>query len=303
MKGNKNQNQNPNQNPNHLVTENPKYAINNVDNYYKNINYSYHDILTKFVSSLTEYLKLISEKIHIKKTDCYKFIIERGVDTISHVFSIILYYTKNLDLAFYHSQKAYYFYIEFIEQISDDNVTFLQLSSKDATTFVYKKTIYEINNDYKKIATELTNDDKSILKYVDTYMYIYKTLIHTFLNSSENINTSNTSNTSKNKSIDMFCSKLLTIHNLDANKSKIKQCYLDCIYLFTNLLAYKQNMATDLNSSFTLLEDIFKHFILLSVSRKKQIDDKIIKKNIHLYFQEEIEFEQIFTNITPFVKP
>jgi hypothetical protein len=252
---------------------------------------------------LTEYLKLISEKIHIKKTDCYKFIIERGVDTISHVFSIILYYTKNLDLAFYHSQKAYYFYIEFIEQISDDNVTFLQLSSKDATTFVYKKTIYEINNDYKKIATELTNDDKSILKYVDTYMYIYKTLIHTFLNSSENINTSNTSNTSKNKSIDMFCSKLLTIHNLDANKSKIKQCYLDCIYLFTNLLAYKQNMATDLNSSFTLLEDIFKHFILLSVSRKKQIDDKIIKKNIHLYFQEEIEFEQIFTNITPFVKP
>jgi hypothetical protein len=61
-------------------------------------------------------------------------------------------------------------------------------------------------------------------------------------------------------------------------------------------------MATDLNSSFTLLEDIFKHFILLSVSRKKQIDDKIIIKNIHLYFQEEIEFEQIFTNITPFVK-
>ena len=296
MKGNKNQSQN--QNPNHLVTENPKYAINNVDNYYKNINYSYHDILTKFVSSLTEYLKLISEKIHIKKTDCYKFIIERGVDTISHVFSIILYYTKNLDLAFYHSQKAYYFYIEFIEQISDDNVTFLQLSSKDATTFVYKKTIYEINNDYKKIATELTNDDKSILKYVDTYMYIYKTLIHTFLNSTENINI----NTSKNKSIDMFCSKLLTIHNLDANKSKIKQCYLDCIYLFTNLIAYKQNMATDLTSSFTLIEDIFNHFISLSVSRKKQLNDKIIKKNIHLYFQEEIEFEQIFTNIIPIVK-
>jgi lipopolysaccharide export LptBFGC system permease protein LptF len=215
-----------------------------------------------------------------------------------------LYYTKNLDLAFYHSQKAYYFYIEFIEQISDDNVTFLQLSSKDATTFVYKKTIYEINNDYKKIATELTNDDKSILKYVDTYMYIYKTLIHTFFNSTENINinTSNTSKTSKNKSIDMFCSNLLTIHNLDANKSKIKQCYLDCIYLFTNLLAYKQNMATDLNSSFTLIEDIFNHFISLSVSRKKQLNDKIIKKNIHLYFQEEIEFEQIFTNIIPIVK-
>jgi hypothetical protein len=229
-------------------------------------------------------LVLISEKIHINKTDCYKFIIERGVDTISHVFSILLYYTKNLDLAFYHSQKAYYFYIEFIEQISDDNVTFLQLSSKDATTFVYKKTIYEINNDYKKIANELTNDEKSILKYVDTYMYIYKTLVQILL-----------SNQNQNKGFDTFSSKLLTIHNLDANKSKIKQCYLDCIYLFTNLLAYKQNVATDLNITFTLLQYIFKNFI--SLSRKKQINDKIIKQNIYLYFQEEIELEQIFTTL------
>jgi hypothetical protein len=301
MKGNKNPNQN------YLVTENPKYAINNVDNYYKNINYSYHDILTKFVSSLTEYLVLVSEKIHIKKTDCYNFIIERGVDTISHVFSIILYYTKNLDLAFYHSQKAYYFYIEFIEQISDDNVTFLQLSSKDATTFVYKKTIYEINNDYKKNVNELTNDEKSILKYVDTYMYIYKILVQIFLSNQNNQNNqNNTENTNKNKNkyVDTFCHKLLTIHNLDANKSKIKQSYLDCIYLFTNLLAYKQNVVTDLNSTFTLVENIFKHFISISVSvsKKKQIDDKIIKQNIHLYFQEEIDFEQIFTAITPFVK-
>ena len=94
----------------------------------------------------------------MKNYECFIFIIERGIETIMHVFSMLFYYTKNLDLTFYHSQKAYYFYIEFIEQISDDNVSFLQLSSRDATTFVYKKTLYEINIEYKKTMNELTNE-------------------------------------------------------------------------------------------------------------------------------------------------
>lgn len=270
MKGHKNSN--------HLVTENPKYAISNIDNYCSNICYSIHDILTKFVSLLIEYMKIILEKIHMKKIDCYKFIIERGMDTITHVFSIILYYTKNLDLAFYHSQKAYYFYIEFIEQISDDNITFLQLSSKDATTFVYKKTIYEINNDYKKTMNELTNEEKSILKYIDTYICIYKDIIHNFLNN----------NTIYNETqIQPFLEKILTIHNLDPSKNKIKKQYLDCIYLFTNLLAYKE---TNMNKFLTIVEEFMKHFI----TKKKQLDDKNIKKNIYTYFDEEISFDDIF---------
>jgi hypothetical protein len=262
---------------NHLVTENPKYAINNLDNYHTNISYYTHDILTKFVSLLTEYMTIILEKIHMKNLDCYKFIVERGIDTISHVFSIMLYYTKNLDLTFYHSQKAYYFYIEFIEQISDDNVTFLQLSSKDATTFVYKKTIYEINNDYKKSITDLTNEEKSILKYVDTYTCIYKNIIYCFLNNIEIY---------KGSQIKPFLDKILTIHNLDPNKNKIKKQYLDCIYLFTNLLAYKE---TNVNVFFQMIEEFARHFL----SKKKQLDDKIIKKNIYMYFNGDIEFEEI----------
>jgi len=178
---------------------------------------------------------LIFEMINMKNIDCYKYIIERGIETIIHVFSFLLYYTKNIDLTFYHSQKAYYFYIEFIEQISDDNVTFLQLSSRDATTFVYKKTIYEINNEYKKTFGELTNSEKSILEYFDTYVYIYKNLIHFYIYNPDFINTS------KEKYIKKCCQNLVSINNLDINKNKIKKNYLDCIYLFTNLLAYKQN--------------------------------------------------------------
>jgi hypothetical protein len=88
--------------------------------------------------------------VHLKNPTCNKFIIVRGLETVSHVFNNILYYSKNIDLAFYHGQKAFYFYVEFIEQISDDQHTFLQLNSRDATMFVYKKTLFDINNEYRK---------------------------------------------------------------------------------------------------------------------------------------------------------
>ena len=148
---------------NHLVTENPQYALNNVDNYKLNFECSLQDILTKFVSVIVEYMRFMSEKISMKNKHYYRFIFERGVETLSHVFINTLYFTKNLDLSFYHSQKAYYFYIEFIEQISDENVTFLQLSSRDAILFVYKKTIYEINQEYKKTILDPSNEDKATL--------------------------------------------------------------------------------------------------------------------------------------------
>jgi hypothetical protein len=122
-------------------------------------------------------MRLISEKINIKNKQYYIFIFERGIETLIHIFSMIFYYTKNLELTFYHSQKAYYFYIEFIEQISDDNITFLQLSSRDALMFVYKKTIFEINNDHKKTNIYSTDEERKIISYIDTNIPIYKKLV------------------------------------------------------------------------------------------------------------------------------
>ena len=126
-----------------------KFLLYNISNYKPNIENSVTEILTKFVSIIVEYVRLISKKISMKNKTHYKYIFERGLETVIHVFSVTFYYTKNLDITVYHSQKAIYFYVEYIEQISDDNITFLQLSSRDAVLFVYKKTIYDLNNEYK----------------------------------------------------------------------------------------------------------------------------------------------------------
>ena len=248
-----------------LVIENPQYSLNNVDNYKPNFQSSVQDILTKIVSVIIEYMKFMSEKIRMKNKHYYRFIFERGVETVIHVFTNILFYTKNFDLAFYHSQKAYYFYIEFIEQISDENVTFLQLSSRDAILFVYKKTIFEINQEYKKSLPELSSDDKNIMTTMDTYISIYKKIIrHIFSDPDFNY-------TNNIEHINKCCGKLKTLTE-ELNKLKSKKNYLENIYLFTNLLVDKQIKLIDL---FELLLDFIKR-----IQTRKKIDPLSVRNNI-----------------------
>ena len=90
---------------------------------------------------------------------------------------MLLLYTKNLELVNYHCQKSYYYYVEFIGQIGDDNHSFLQLNSKDATLFVYKKTIFEINNDFKKMFDSPSGSQLQLIENVRSLTNIYNCII------------------------------------------------------------------------------------------------------------------------------
>ena len=260
----------------HLVIENPQYSLSNVDNYKPIFMSSVQDILTKFVSVIIEYMKFMSEKIRMKNKHYYRFIFERGVETLIHVFINTLYFTKNLDLSFYHSQKAYYFYIEFIEQISDENITFLQLSSRDAILFVYKKTIYEINQDYKKTMADLSNEDNTILMTMDTYIALYKNIIHyIFLDPEFNY-------TNNIEHINKCCDKLKLLTD-EFNKLKNKRNYLECIYLFTNLLVDKQ---IKLSTFFNLILEFTRR-----LQTRKKIDEQGVCKNMLLEF--DLDFNDV----------
>ena len=106
------------------------YCLKNEKNINKTLTYNINQIITKYILLLRGYLMFISEKlITIKNKENYCFILLRGLDTITSVFTMLLYNTNNLELAYYHSQKSYFYYIEFIEQISDENRSFLMLNS------------------------------------------------------------------------------------------------------------------------------------------------------------------------------
>ena len=247
-----------------LVTaEYSQYLLNNVDNYKTIIQNTSCEILTKIIKVLIEYMRLISEKINIKNKQYYIFIFERGIETLIHIFSIIFYYTKNLELSFYHTQKAYYFYIEFIEQISDDTITFLQLSSRDALMFVYKKTIFEINNDIKKKCIPLTKDEQIIISYIDENIPIYKKLVSFILTHKE------FKYENKLEYINICCDKIqeLTIILNRYNKK-------ESIYLFINLL---ENKNKNLDSVISICQ-FFKLLEEFIINLKKQFKEKINKK-------------------------
>jgi hypothetical protein len=248
------------------LSENSNYVLYNVSNYKANIDNSVQEILNKFVTAIIEYMRFISEKITMKNKPYYKFIFERGIETLMHIFSTIFYYTKNLELTFYHTQKAYYFYIEFIEQISDDNITFLQLSSRDAILFVYKKTIYDLNNEYKKNIKEPTSDEKNILSFINSYTYIYKNIVQFIINHKD------FKYETKMDYINLCCDCIEFISET-LNKTKIKKGSIDCIYLFTNLLADKK---IEIKEFFSLLEEFIR-----KINIKKKIDDKTIKNKIY----------------------
>ena len=75
-------------------------------------------IYQKFTNMIKEYLKMVENTEFIKNVDNSKYIINIGLNTIIHVFKIILIKTTNIDLAYYYSQKSYYCYLEYVEQMN-----------------------------------------------------------------------------------------------------------------------------------------------------------------------------------------
>ena len=166
------------------------YSLTNLNNYNKNFDYKINEVIEKYILLSNEFLKFILEIIQItqlKKStgasgeNSNKFVIIRGYETVTNIFNIILYYTKNLDLTFYHCQKAYYYYTEFIEQISNVDHVFLQLNSRDASTYVYKKTLFELDDAKKKIMPPSSNNTKILIENIDEYTKIFKNIFEFLL--------------------------------------------------------------------------------------------------------------------------
>jgi len=264
-----------------------EYLLHNVENYRSTIQNTPQEILTKFTEVIIEYMRLIAEKINIKNKQYYIFIFERGIETLIHIFSIIFYYTKNLELTFYHSQKAFYVYVEFIEQISDDNITFLQLSSKDALMFVYKKTIFEINNERKKICPPLTPDEHVIISYIDAHMHIYKKLV-SFILLYKDFKYEN-----KLNYINMCCDKIqkiatTTTTTTTINKNKIKNNFLlkeECISAFISFLTNKQTEIISIDIFFDILNKFIEQFKQKKKVNEKKIINKLCELNINNDFK------------------
>ena len=223
------------------------HILQNSDNYCDIYSHNTHEIFVKYTAIINEYISQYSENIKIKNIEYYTYVLNKGIETLCHIFKTILLYTKNLNITYVQCQKAVYYYIEFICQIGESSHSFLQLNSKDATLFVYKKTIFEINNEIIKDFTAIVGTC-SVLTNIDLLTNIYN---KTIVAISNNCNCNNITDRSafKNKLIQNIsyyttelAKNLLNLH-LDCT-DKIYEEKLYTTSLFNNFLLSTDNQNT-----------------------------------------------------------
>ena len=244
------------------------FSLQNLDNYRKNIDNTTCEITEKYYTLISEYYKFITENIKVKNTDFSRFIITRGLDTITNVFNNIFYYTKNIDLTYFHCQKSFYFYVEFVGQISEDEKMFLQLSSRDATTYVYKKTIYEINSEIKKNQTANININtiNQQLAIINSYINIYKSFLYKIIQSSD----LNNNNTFYIEIFEKICKKI--------NKTNLNK---ENVVLLNNIIDKLYFEINDIDYFFNTIQEFLK--------KMKHTHLKKYEKKIYLSIEEMTE--------------
>jgi hypothetical protein len=242
-----------------------------LDNYRKNIDNTTSEITEKYYMLIAEYFKFITENIKVKNSNFAKFIITRGLDTITNVFNSIFYYTKNIDLTYFHCQKSFYFYVEFVGQISEDEKMFLQLSSRDATLYVYKKTIFEINSECKNTnePSKLINDQIAI---INSYINIYKTMVYKIIQSDRN----NINNNLYIETFEKICKKINKT-NLNNENIVLLNDIMDKFYFIID---------NDIDYFFDILQEFTKK---MKLSHLKKYEKKMSLEELSIKLNETPE--------------
>ena len=194
-----------------------------------------------------------SIKLIYSKNNLYYYLFDKGINTIAHIFKILLINTKNVKLVNYYCIKSIHYYIEFIEQNNrqaDDKIRYTH-----ASLFSYGNTIYKLNKSYRKTAMNIadetvayiihTNEEQElvILKNVEIMIDLYNTQITGAQNHSTTLMTT-------------LMTKLIELYPDDV---------YDVNFELEHVLAHKLNFVVD----FIALTNISSISILLTHVREK----------------------------------
>ena len=287
--------------------------LQNIENYNKIIMDGEDEIYSKYTNVIIQYLLLGIEKIKNQNAEYVKYILIKGVFTISYVFKMLLMYTCNLQLTYHHCQKSYSYYIEFIGQIGDDAVTYLQLNSKDAALFVYKKSIFDVLDEVKKKYTENDMNEKKI-KNVSAMVDIYNKLIETEITYLDSEQLKNTEFINKiYSSIGRVNSKLFKLYycsegklevegnektiNEDAESNmffkKIAHIKKFCDILILKKTSYNQAVVIDNYKDYVKMIEYFVKKIRKVNSLPIDFDLQLVSKSFSEHFEEKIKLYNV----------
>ena len=162
------------------------YSLQDTINYKCELLYSTCDIFKTYTRILNCYIEnyiksSYTSTFYVKNIQFYYYLLDKGVSTINHVFNILLYYTKNIELVEHYCLKVIHYYIEFIGQNIEQDEK--KIDYNNASLFSYVKTICKLNRSYIKTSIDKVQGD--IFESINIILTVFQQILNRHLNSIE----------------------------------------------------------------------------------------------------------------------
>jgi hypothetical protein len=132
------------------------------------------DIFQQYLHIQNEYLRNFSQSTKYKKPAVDNlFLLVNGLNTLTHVFTVILEQTANPKLALDNMKKCIFYYTPFIEQMEENILHDLNVSSNSASIFVYNKTIGTIELTQVNVAD---HEQRYLMKNIEQLILVHRLL-------------------------------------------------------------------------------------------------------------------------------
>ena len=116
--------------------------------------------IQQYIDGIIKYIEFVKNAPFVINSDNATFIITTGFKAITHIYHMNYIHTHDVETSHYSMQKAYLYYLEYLEQVSNSNMT-KDLNHTDAIMFVYSKSLVNYSSD--KINKKTDSDKNSIV--------------------------------------------------------------------------------------------------------------------------------------------
>jgi len=116
------------------------------------------ELIKMLLNIIYEYLDNMQNSEFFMKLENNIFLLSIGFRMMIHIFQLNYIHSKNINDVYFNCQKAYYYYLEYLEQMYSTNMC-QDLNHLDAMLFVYSKTLikYESHSLNAPIELKMSN--------------------------------------------------------------------------------------------------------------------------------------------------
>jgi len=126
------------------------------------------ELIKMLLNIIYEYLDNMKNSEFFMKLENNIFLLSIGFRMMIHIFQLNYIHSKNINDVYFNCQKAYYYYLEYLEQMYSTNMC-QDLNHLDAMLFVYSKTLIKYESDALNAPIEI-----KMSNFLENDMFIKK---------------------------------------------------------------------------------------------------------------------------------